>query len=139
MAGAEAGTGAFFDTNVLLYLLSADAGKADRAEELLVAGGTVSVQVLNEFASVALRKLGMSHGEVREALDAIRTVCQVMPLTLETHDKALRVAERYGYSFYDALILGAAQLAGCRRVYSEDMHAEQVIDGELAIVNPFAS
>ena len=43
----------FFDTNVILYLLSADTGKADRAEVLLTAGGTISVQVLNEFASVA--------------------------------------------------------------------------------------
>ena len=49
MSGSED----FFDTNVLLYLLSADAAKADRAEELLAIGGTISVQVLNEFADVA--------------------------------------------------------------------------------------
>ena len=48
----------FFDTNILLYLLSADQDKADRAEAALTAGGSVSVQVLNEFASVASRKLG---------------------------------------------------------------------------------
>jgi predicted nucleic acid-binding protein len=53
------GTDAFFDTNVLLYLLSGDASKADRAEALVAAGGIISVQVLNEFASVASRKLGM--------------------------------------------------------------------------------
>ena len=50
----------FFDTNVLLYLLSKDAAKADRAEALLATGGIVSVQVLNEFASVATRKLAMT-------------------------------------------------------------------------------
>ena len=49
----------FFDTNVLLYLLSDDATKADRAESLLASGGTISVQVLNEFASVAAGKLAM--------------------------------------------------------------------------------
>ena len=136
MAVAEAG--AFFDTNVLLYLLSADAAKADRAEELLAGSGTVSVQVMNEFAAVALRKLGMSHGEVREALAPIRSVCRVVPLTAETHDEALGIAERYGYSLYDALILGAARMAGCGRVYSEDMQAGQVIDEGLVIVNPFA-
>lgn len=135
---AEAEAGVFFDTNVLLYLLSADAAKADRAEELLAGGGTISVQVLNEFASVALRKLGMNHGEVREALEPVRTVCQVVPITLETHDEALRIAQRYGYAFYDALILGAARLAGCGRVYSEDMQAGQKIDRGLVIVNPFA-
>jgi predicted nucleic acid-binding protein len=52
----------FFDTNVLLYLLSNDAAKADRAEALLASGGVVSVQVLNEFASVAKRKLVMRSG-----------------------------------------------------------------------------
>ena len=51
---------AFFDTNVVLYLFSADAAKADRAEALLAAGGLISVQVLNEFAAVARHKLGMT-------------------------------------------------------------------------------
>lgn len=133
-----AGTEVFFDTNILLYLLSTDTAKADKAEELVAGGGMVSVQVLNEFAAVGLRKLGMSHGEVREALDPIRSVCKVVPLTLETHDEALGIAQRYGYAFYDALILGAARLAGCGRVYSEDMRDGQVIEEGLVIVNPFA-
>ncbi len=70
-------TEAFFDTNVLLYLLSGDASKADRAEALVVGGGVISVQVLNEFASVASRKLGMSWVEIREVLQTIRAVCRV--------------------------------------------------------------
>ena len=57
----------FFDTNVVLYLLSADTAKADRAEELLARGGTISVQVLNEFVAVASRKLRMSWIEMRES------------------------------------------------------------------------
>ena len=57
----------FFDTNVLLYLLSEDIGKADRAEALIGMGGILSVQVLNEFASVASRKLKMSYSEIRDA------------------------------------------------------------------------
>ena len=133
MAGAEV----FFDTNILLYLLSTDTAKADKAEELVAGGGVGSMQVLNEFAAVALRKLGMTHGEVREALAPIRSLCKVVPLTPETHDEALRIAERFGYSFYDALILGAARLAGCGRVYSEDMQDGQVIEEGLVIVNPF--
>lgn len=62
----------FFDTNVLLYLLSADTAKADRAEIELSRGGVLSVQVLNEFASVASRKLTMSITEIREMLATIR-------------------------------------------------------------------
>jgi predicted nucleic acid-binding protein len=64
------GTDSFFDTNVLLYLLSGDAAKADRAEAVLAWGGTISVQVLNEFAAVASRKLGLSYAEIREVLES---------------------------------------------------------------------
>jgi predicted nucleic acid-binding protein len=90
-------TKVFFDTNVLLYLLSGDAAKADRAEALVIVGGVISVQVLNEFASVASRKLGMSWAEIREVLDTIRAVCRVEPITLETHDRGFALSERYGF------------------------------------------
>lgn len=127
----------FFDTNVVLYLLSGDPAKADRAEELLSAGGRISVQVLNEFSAVALRKLHMTWAEIREVLAQVRMVCEVEPLTVETYDQAARIAERYGYSVYDALIVSAALLAGCSTLYSEDMQHGQVIDRKLTIRNPF--
>src|SRR5213080_659979 len=98
----------FFDTNVLLYLLSEDTTKADRAEELVANGGVISVQVLDEFAAVASAKLGMSWGEIRDVLTPIRTICEVEPLTIETHDRGIEIAERYGLSFYDAMILASA-------------------------------
>jgi predicted nucleic acid-binding protein len=126
----------FFDTNVLLYLLSADAAKADRVEDLLAAGGVVSVQVLNEAASVCLRKLGMPWPEIQELLTAIRLACRVEPITVETHDLAIGIAQRYRLGFYDALILAAARLAGAESVYSEDMQHGQSIDG-VRILNPF--
>lgn len=129
----------FFDTNVLLYLLSADTAKADRAEEVLALGGTISVQVLNEFAAVASRKLRMSWREVREVLSQIRAVCTVVPVTIETHEQALRIAERYGLSIYDALIVSAALLAGCKTLHSEDMQDGQIIERRLTIRNPFAA
>ncbi len=127
----------FFDTNVLLYLLSADAAKADRVEEALVAGGTISVQVLNEFTSVALRKLGMKVSQVREALEPITEICEVMPLTTQIHQRGLQVAERYRFSFYDALIVAAALESGSTTLYSEDLQDGQVIDRVLAVKNPF--
>lgn len=70
----------FFDTNVLLYLLSEDNIKADRAETIISTGGAISVQVLNEFSSVASRKLGMTYAEIRDALLTIRAVCQPQPV-----------------------------------------------------------
>lgn len=127
----------FFDTNVVLYLLSADQAKADRAEALLAEGGIISVQVLNEFAAVASRKLGMSWPEIREVLDQVRAVSIVESMAVETHERGLLVAERYGLSIYDALIVAAALLSGCSTLYSEDMQHGQVIEGQLTICNPF--
>jgi predicted nucleic acid-binding protein len=129
----------FFDTNVVLYLLSADAVKADRAEELLATGGMISVQVLNEFASVASRKLRLSWPEIRDVLAPVRVICPVVPLSVETHDRALLLVERYGLSLYDALIVAAALLAGCKTLYSEDMQHGQVIERQLTISNPFTA
>ena len=126
----------FFDTNVLLYLLSKDAAKADRAEALLTSGGVVSVQVLNEFASVASRKLAMTIAEIREILSTIRAACAVMPLDSETHDLGLDMAERHRFSIYDALIVAAAVRAGCAILYTEDLQQGQIIE-KLQIQNPF--
>jgi len=126
----------FFDTNVLLYLLSADTRKADQAENLLAGGGIISVQVLNEFAAVASRKLGMSWNEIRDALSPIRAICQIEPMSIETYDRALEIAERYGFSIYDATIIASALDAGCKTLHSEDFQDGQVIE-QLTIRNPF--
>jgi predicted nucleic acid-binding protein len=127
----------FFDTNVLLYLLSKDAAKADRAEALLASGGIVSVQVLNEFASVASRKLAMTILEIREILSIIRAICVVKPLDIETHVLGLDIAERHRFSIYDGMIIAAAVRAGCIILYTEDLQQGQMIE-KLQIRNPFA-
>jgi predicted nucleic acid-binding protein len=127
----------FFDTNILLYLLSGDDVKANRAEEELEAGGVISVQVLNEFAAVASRKLRMSVAEIREALAAIRAVCRVVPVSEETHDRGLQIIERYGLSVYDAMTVASALLAGCDTILSEDMQDGLILDGRAEIRNPF--
>jgi len=128
---------AFFDTNVLLYLLSEDAPKADRAEAVMEEGGVISVQVLNEFAAVATRKLCMTYPEVRDALAPLRELCTVEPLTSQIHDLGLNVAERFGFSLYDGLIIASALSAHCDTLYSEDFQDGQRIDGRLVIRNPF--
>lgn len=129
---------AFIDTNILLYLLSAETDKADRAETIIQAGGLISVQVLNELTNVARRKLAMSWAEINEVLSLIRSICPVMPLTIETHDRGRRIAERYGLNVYDAMIVASALLEGCETLYSEDMQDGQRIDHQLRICNPFA-
>jgi predicted nucleic acid-binding protein len=127
----------FFDTNILLYLLSGDNDKATRVEAIVSKGGIISVQVLNEFASVAARKLGMTYAEMREYLQTIRAVCNTKPLTVETHQLGLDIAERYGFSFYDSLIVSAALMADCSMLYSEDMQHGQEIENRMVITNPF--
>jgi len=132
MAAADA----FFDTNVLLYLLSADATRADRAEALVVDGGVISVQVLNEFASVAQRKLNMKLAEIREILSTVRAVCVVNPVDIDTHELGLDLVERHQLAVYDALIVAAALQAGCAVLYTEDLQHGQKFGG-LTVRNPF--
>ena len=128
----------FFDTNVLIYILARNDPRSKRAEELLAAGGILSVQILNEFVSVARRKLLMSWSEIAEALAAIRILCRSpLPLTVETHEAALKIAERHGYGIYDALVVATALDAGCETLYSEDLHDGHTIEGQVTIRNPF--
>lgn len=128
----------FFDSNVLLYTLVEDDPRQTVAASLLAEGGTISVQVLNEFATVARRKLKLSWLEVGETLAALRSLCPApLPLSVATHETALALVSRHGFAFYDALIVAAALEAGCATLLSEDMQDGQVIEGRLTIRNPF--
>jgi len=135
MSGARA----LFDTNVPLYLLSDDAAKADRAEALLGDGGIISVQVLNELASIASCKLGLSWPEIHEVLDTVRALCQIEPLIVATHERGLAICERYGFSVYDSMIVAAAVLADCTVLWTEDLQDCQLIEDQLTAKNPFAA
>jgi predicted nucleic acid-binding protein len=127
----------FFDTNVLVYIASGDAAKADRAEATVAAGGAISVQVLNELANVARRKMKMSWGDTHAFLTMLRSLLTVHPLTIETHETGLEFAERYGLSTYDAMIAASALHAGCDTLWSEDMQHGMTLNGRLRIANPF--
>ena len=131
---------AFFDTNVLVYVLGQNDNRTAPAEALIADGGVVSVQVLNELAAVARRKLGMTWEEIQEALAAIRVLCpSPVPLTIETHEAGLRIAAHYQFHIYDALVAAAALEADCATLYSEDLQDGQIIDGRLTIRNPFTT
>ena len=104
----------FFDTNVLLYRLSVDVAKADRAEAELTAGGVLSVQVA-----------------------AIRAACTIVPIEKGTDDLGLQILERHRLSIHDAMIAASALLAGCKTLVSEDVQDRQIIGGRLMVRNPF--
>ena len=129
--------GSFFDSNVLLYLASGDTAKADRAEAAIAGGGSISVQVLNEITNVARRKIRMSWADTHIFLTALRGLLTVHPMTLETHETGLELAERYNFSTYDAMIAASALQAGCDTLWSEDMQHAMTLDEGLRIVNPF--
>lgn len=128
------------DSNVMVYLFSGDAVRADRAEALMTHGRpkpVISVQVMNEVARVLSRKMGLAWPEIHVLLDDVEALCDVVPLTLEVHKDARRIAERYGYRLYDSCIIACALLEDCEVLYSEDMRHGQVIFGRMRLVNPF--
>lgn len=126
----------FIDSNVVLYLFSSDTVKADRAESLLQSGGLISVQVLNEVASVCLRKLKMSWEEIDTVLETLKSTCEVLPVTLASHEKAVGLAKRFQISFYDANIVATAILCGADTLFSEDMQNGMSMES-VTVVNPF--
>jgi predicted nucleic acid-binding protein len=128
----------FLDTNILVYAVTSTDPRQVTAQSLCRQGGTISVQVLNEFANVAAKKLGFSWREVCDALHALRSAFgEPVPITVSLHAEAVGIAERHRLSFYDALILAAAREAGCREVLTEDLRDGAVLDG-VSIRNPFS-
>jgi predicted nucleic acid-binding protein len=129
--------GSFFDTNVLLYVASGDSAKSDQAEKLIGAGGVISVQVLNEIANVARRKMRLSWAETHTFLGMIRDLLPVRSITVAIHEAGLVLAKRHGLSIYDAMIASSALDAGCDTLWSEDMQHRLLVGGRLRVINPF--
>jgi len=131
---------AFFDTNILLYLISDDTDKAAIAERLLRAGGHVSVQNLAELTAVCRRKYRMAWADIDAVGQLVQEQCKVHGLTPPVHSKAFKLAASTGYTIYDAQILAAAAAAHCVTVWSEDMqdgHDLSSLGAPLVIRNPF--
>jgi predicted nucleic acid-binding protein len=127
---------AFIDTNVLIYAHGAGA-KSETAREAILAGGVISVQVLNEFAAVLRRKFRLEWDMIADALADVRVALgPVRPVDVETHLHALDLARSHGFSFYDALIVASALAAGCDTLLTEDLQDGRRING-LTIINPF--
>lgn len=129
---------AFFDSNVLLYGYAFADPRSTRAQAILEKGGAISVQCLNEFASVARRKLDMRFDHIGEALSIVTALCHpVVPIDIDLHRLGIMIANEKRLSVYDGMIVAAALTADCDTLYSEDMQHGLVIDGRLRIVNPF--
>ncbi len=130
---------AFLDTNILVYAYTDDPRRTGIAEALMLAGGLVSVQVLNEFCAVARGKLNLPWNRIETALASIRLFCgEPLPLNSETQERAFSLAWGHNLHIYDANIVAAAQLADCSILYSEDLQHGHRFD-RLVVKNPFAT
>jgi predicted nucleic acid-binding protein len=133
----------FIDTNVLIYADSPDEPHKQKIATQLLAElrmrslGVLSTQVLQEFANVGLKKLKLQHDTVRKRLSFYKGF-ETFGMTPEIIDDALDLHQTRSVSFYDALILASARVAGCGVLYSEDMNAGEVVVG-VKVVNPFVN
>ena len=128
----------FADSNIVLYMTSAESWRADIAIKLVDDGLVISVQVLNEVANVMARKWKRPWSDTLDLLAGLRSQCRVVPVDQKTHQLGIEIAMRYKLAIYDSMIVAAALLANCDTLYSEDMHPGLVIENRLRIVNPFA-
>ncbi|GAB2885723.1 PIN domain-containing protein [Paraburkholderia jirisanensis] len=138
----EAPTRFAVDSNVIAYLFSGDQEKAERAESLVVSSNpkpVISTQVMNEVTLVMRRKMDLPWPEINELLSDVEEFCEIVPLTLEVHKEARRVAEHYGFRFFDSCIIAFALIENCEVLYSEDMQHGQVLYDRLTVINPFRS
>ncbi|GBU25017.1 hypothetical protein R83H12_01656 [Fibrobacteria bacterium R8-3-H12] len=132
----------FIDTNILVYAYNSDDLDKQKIavklleEDLADDEVCISAQVLNEFYAVLSRhKIG--HFEIKQYVDEIIGSVQISPINVLTSQKALVMKEKYGYSWWDSLVLASALENDCQVVYSEDMQHSQTIENTLRIVNPF--
>jgi predicted nucleic acid-binding protein len=127
----------FFDTNILIYAFASNDLRSARAESLIAEGGLIGVQVLNEFTNVTRRKLRWQWVQIEASLAVIEELFgPVAPLTKAIHTRAVQLAREHELSVYDALIVAAAQDAGCALLFSEDLQHGQKF-GTLTVENPF--
>lgn len=129
----------FLDTNVLVYAYSED-DLLKRSQALAINGQPerwLSTQVLTEFANVFHRKLRVPWPDVQVALLEISVGFNIHANTAATILKATQIAQRYGFSWFDSLIVAAALECSCETLYSEDLQHGQLIEQTLQVVNPF--
>ncbi|MCX7068640.1 MAG: PIN domain-containing protein [Methylococcales bacterium] len=130
----------FFDTNLLVYLYSED--ELEKQAQILTPikdteNRWISTQVLNELSNTLRRKFKLEYADIANVIAEIRDNFEIITVQIETIERALKIAEKYRYSYYDSVIIAAALESSCTLLYSEDMQHNQIIEGQLQIINPF--
>jgi predicted nucleic acid-binding protein len=127
----------FLDTNIVVYLLSADNDKVTVVENLMQQNPLISTQVVHEFINCCLKKIRLSRDDTFALANQLMEASQVVAMDKTISQKAMQICSRYQFSFWDSLIVAAALQANCKVLYSEDMQHLQWIDDALQIINPF--
>lgn len=122
-------TRAFLDSNVLVYAFSTDP-RAERALALLHAGAAIGIQTLNEFANVSRLKAGRRWAEIELHLGKLLQLFpEPIPVDLSVHENGVRLAARYKFRLWDAMMVAAALTSGCDVLWTEDLQDGLVVDG----------
>lgn len=135
----------FVDTNVLVYRHdSSDPAKQSRANDwitLLVRrrSARISFQVLQELYAALTRKLKTDYN-TREAQDIVRDLAAWRPVAVDlpTMERSWFLQQRYSLSWWDSLIVAAAQSCECSVLLTEDLQHGQIFDG-VRVIDPFKS
>ena len=129
----------FIDTNIIVYFAT---DKGDKREIILnklseCEFGFISIQVLNEFSNTCYKKKLLEPDEIELAIKEYIDMFNVAILNIETVIEALKIKNKYGFSYYDSLIVSSALQNDCTILYSEDMQHLQKIENKLTLINPF--
>jgi predicted nucleic acid-binding protein len=126
------------DSNVLIYAFSTpiDNRKAI-AKDIISNCNIISLQVVNETVFVLQRKFKFTAEELGKIIEFMKLNFIISDLNISTLDQTLKISARYGFSFWDSMIVASALDNHCSILYSEDMQNQQVIEGRLKIINPF--
>jgi predicted nucleic acid-binding protein len=126
------------DTNVLIYAF----GKQDDDRKLIAKAiiskcNIISLQVVNETVYVLHRKFKFSSFELDKILEFLKLNFIISDLSINILELTIQISAKYGFSFWDSMMVAAALNNDCSILYSEDMQDKQIIEGRLQIINPF--
>jgi len=128
---------AFIDTNIIIYLYSEDEPEKQRISKKTFDNYEciVSTQVLNEFCNICFKKFNLSSDEVQYAINEIISQCNVLLIETENISQALDIHAKYGYGYFDSLIISSALSSNCKYLLTEDLTDGQIINDKLTIIN----
>jgi predicted nucleic acid-binding protein len=134
----------FIDSNIWLYRFIINPRDADAIPKQEIAtaitnyqNNLISTQVVNEVCSNLIRKAGFNNAQIQILLEELAQGCEILPVSLETLQSAVKLRDRYSLSFWDSLIVASAVLGDAKILYSEDMQDGLIVENTLRIVNPF--